>query len=58
VKAQIGIECKEAADKLAKEAAQDVYDRNIVFDRIPATTVDTEINIQGLKKWQSKWNST
>ena len=58
VKAHIGIEGKEAADKLAKEAAHDENDQNIVYDRVPAKTVTTEINKQGLIKWQSQWKST
>jgi hypothetical protein len=57
VKAHIEIEGK-AADKLAKEAAHDENDRNIVYDRVPATTVATEKNKQGPIKWQSQWNST
>ena len=58
VRAHIGIEGNEAADKLAKEAAHDENDRNIVYDSVPATTVATEINKQGPTKWQSQWNST
>ena len=46
------------ADKLAKEAAQDVDEQNIVYDRIPITTVATEIKMQGLIKWQTQWDST
>jgi hypothetical protein len=42
----------------AKEAAQDENDQNIVYSRVPATTVATEINKQGVIKWQRQWNST
>jgi ribonuclease HI len=58
VKVHTGIEGNEAADKFAKEAAHDEDDHNIVYDRIPTKTVATEINIKGLAKWQSQWNST
>jgi hypothetical protein len=58
VKAHIGIEGNEAEDKVAKEAAQDAEDQNIVFDRILITTVAHKINSNGLKHWQQQWNST
>jgi hypothetical protein len=48
VKANIGIEGNEAADKLVKEAAQYENDQNIVYSRVTATTVATEINKQGI----------
>jgi hypothetical protein len=46
------IKCHEAADKLAKEAAQDDKTPNIVFDRIPITTIMSEINRTRLEQWQ------
>jgi hypothetical protein len=58
VKAYIGIEGNEVADKLAKEAAQDVDEQNVVYDGIPTTTVATKIKMKGLIKWQRQWDST
>jgi len=58
VKAHIGIEGNEAADKFTEEATHDENDQNTVHDRVPATTVATEINKQDIIKWQSQWNST
>jgi hypothetical protein len=58
VKAHIGIEGNEVADKLAKQAAQDADEQNIVYDRIPTTTVATDIKMKGLIKWQRQWDGT
>jgi hypothetical protein len=58
VKAHTGIEGNEVADKLTKAAAQDAEERNIVYDRIPTTTVATELKMKGLIKWQRQWEST
>jgi hypothetical protein len=58
VKARIGIEGNEAADKLAKEAAQDDKNPNIVFNSIPITTIASEINRTGLEQWQQQWTNT
>jgi hypothetical protein len=58
VKAHIRIVGNEVADKLAKEAAQDADEQNIVYDRISTTTVATEIKMKGLIKWQRQRNST
>jgi hypothetical protein len=54
----MGIEGKEEADKLAKEAVQDEDDQNIVFDRTLVTTVASDIKTKGLIQWQNQWNST
>jgi len=57
VKAHIGIEGNEAAEKLAKAAAQENTNINIVFDIIPITTVVSEIHRKGLEQWQAQWNN-
>jgi hypothetical protein len=57
VKAHIGIEGNETADKLAKEAAQDNETQNTVFHRIPITSVASEINRKGLGQWQRQWSN-
>ena len=49
------IESNEVADTLAKEAAQDGEERNIVCDRIPISTLATGVKEEGLKKWQTQW---
>ena len=48
VKAHTGIEGNEVAYKLAKEAAQEADDQNIVYARIPTNSVATEIKKEGL----------
>jgi len=58
VKAYIGIEGNEAADKLTKEAAHEDDNMNIVFDRIPITSVASEIYRKGLEHCQLQWNNT
>jgi len=57
VKAHIGIEGNEEADRLAKKAAQE-DDQNIAYNRIPVTTVATEINKKVITQWQGQWEST
>jgi len=58
VKAHIRIKGNEAADKLAKEAAQDENDMNKLYNRVPKTTAAAEINKHGTIKWKGQWNNT
>ena len=55
MKAHTGIQGNELADTLAKEAAQDDEEQNIVYDRIPISTIATRIKVEELKKWQTQW---
>jgi len=58
VKAHTGIEGNELADKLAKAAAQYNGEQKIVYNRIPITSVATDLKTEGLTKWQRQWEST
>jgi ribonuclease HI len=58
MKAHIGIEGNEMADELTKEAADDESELKVVYNRIPITTVATELKKEGLAKWQRQWAST
>jgi len=46
------------ADTLAKKAAQDEDEQNIVYDRKPETTAASELKKEGIVKWQRQWEST
>jgi hypothetical protein len=58
VKVHTGIKEKELADQLANAAAEDESELNIVYNRIPITTVATDLKKEGLTKWQRQWEST
>ena len=58
VKTHTGIEGNETADRLAKETAQEDGNFNIVFDRIPITSINNETNRKGLEQWQLQWTNT
>jgi len=58
VKAHNGIKGNELADKLAKKAAEDEGELNIVYNRIPITMIATELKKERLTKWQRHWEST
>jgi ribonuclease HI len=51
IRAHIEIEGNEAANKLAKAAAQHEENQNIVFDRILITSITSKINRIGLEQW-------
>ena len=58
VKAHNGIEGNALADKLSKAAAEDDGELNILYNRIPITTIATELKKEGITKWQTQWEST
>jgi len=57
VKAHIGIEGNELADKIAKEAGENDGELNIVYNRIPIATIASELKKERTTKWQRQWES-
>ena len=57
VKAHVGIQGNEMADRLAKKAATEGIGE-IVYDKIPRETIITEAKENGLTKWQEQWTSS
>ena len=57
VKAHIGIAGNEMADNLAKQAANN-QNIEIIFSKIPKSTIVTEIEELGMQQWQARWNET
>jgi hypothetical protein len=58
VKAHIGIEGKETADKLAKEATKEDEKLHAMYSRIPITKIARDITKKGLEQWQKQWDTT
>jgi hypothetical protein len=57
VKAHVGIQGNEMADRLAMKAAtEDIGE--IVYDKIPRATIITEGKENGITKWQEQWTSS
>ena len=57
VKAHVGTQRNELADRLAKEAATNA-DIAICYSKIPKSVVQRELEITSVEKWQSTWNCT
>jgi hypothetical protein len=57
VKAHVGIQGNEMADRLAKKVAMDDKGE-IVYDKIPRETIITEEMENGITRWQEQWTSS
>ena len=54
VKAHVGIVGNEPTDRLARAAASD-RDAKIVFNRLPLSTLISNIEEETQLKWQNEW---
>jgi hypothetical protein len=57
VRAHVGIQGNEKADRLAKKAATEIIGE-IVYGKTASETVITEVKENGLTKWQEPWTSS
>jgi hypothetical protein len=57
VKANVGTQGNELADRLAKETATKA-DIAICYNKIPKSVVQRELEIRSVEKWHSVWNRT
>jgi len=57
VKAHVGIQGNELADRFAKKAATDDKGE-IVYDKIPRETIITEGKGNVITNWQEQWTSS
>ena len=58
MKAHIGIEGDETADKLTKEASKEDENLHTVYSRVPITVAASDITKKGLEQWQQQWDTT
>jgi hypothetical protein len=57
IKAQVEQRGNELADQLAKEASRSRFIEEC-YNRVPKSTVSSELKEQSLKQWQNEWERT